>query len=70
MTNQTHFKYKDWWVYSEFGRACYTAWGSKTKTPSLFPPLHNDDTYFQFGTDRKNAIDKLILELNNVSKMA
>jgi len=67
MTNQTHFKYKNWWIYSEFGRDCYTAWGSTIKIPSMFGWYdYSKDIYFQFGGTRKDAIDKLIDELNDI----
>ena len=69
MTNQICFKHNNWWVYSEFKRDDYTAWGCKAKTPALFPPDHDDATYFQFGDTRKEAIDKLIIELDEVDKM-
>ena len=66
MTNQTSFKYKNWWVYSGFGKYDYAAWGSKAKTPALLPPNHNENIYFQFGDTRKEAIDKLIIELDGL----
>ena len=70
MTNQTCFKHNGWWIYSTCeGKDDYTAWGSKTKTAALFPPNHNEDIYFQFGDTRKEAIDKLIIELDEVDKM-
>ena len=64
MTNQTCFKHNDWWVYSELKRG-YIAWGSKAKNPVILAPS-NDDVYFKFGDTRKEAIDRLIIELDEV----
>ena len=63
-----NFKHNDWWIFTQltdWGE--YTAWGSKTKITSLKGMAkYNNDVYFQFGDTRKEAIDKLIIELDEV----
>ena len=71
MTNQTCFKHNGWWVYSKIiEKKEYIVWGSKEKVPSLLGwRYHSEDIYFQFGGTRKEAIDKLIIELDEVDEM-